>query len=303
MGQVVSVNKENVESLALQPAPDAPPVGQLLVYADSTTGELTTIDSSGVSRALTGASGGGSSPCLSFGAVNIPISNPLYPSASAISMSSGNTDLYTCPSSRLALCVDVILTNPTGNSNSITCLAEVKVSSTYHTFDFISNSLAAGSAGRSQSMAPFLLHAGESFSVNCDHSGGSAWASIIEFDSTANINDSRLFTLASGDNTVFTCPAGKTVQFVGFPSALNLPQTGWVWYWNASLGIRTVSMNAVPSGGSPAAANQIATASSISDKQMLQQQFYGGMHPGDFINVHTDSAAAAQTAWVIYTQQ
>lgn len=139
--------------------------------------------------------------------------------------------------------------------------------------------------------------------MNTDRAGGSVWASIIEFDATANINDSRLFTLASGDNTIFTVPVGKTVQFIGFPSALNLPQTGWVWYWNATGGIRTISINAVPSGSSPSAANQIATASSISDRRMMQQQFYGGLNPGDFINVHTDSAATTQTAWVIYTQQ
>lgn len=254
-------------------------------------------------NAVTGG-GGAASTTLSFGAVNIPISNPLYPKAYSIGMAaSGNNDLYTVPSNRLALVVDVLLTNPTGNTGTITCLAAAKVGGVYHTFDFISNALAVGSAGRSQSLAPFLLHAGEGFAVNTDRAGGSVWASIIEFDATANINDSRLFTLASGDNTVFTVPAGKTVQFVGFPSGLSLPQSGWVWYWNATGGIRTVSMNAVPSGGSPSAANTIAASASIPDRQMVQQQFYGGLNPGDFINVHTDSALATQTAWVIYTQQ
>ncbi len=252
-------------------------------------------------------SGGGvgtGSTTLSFGAINIPISNPLYPKAYSISMaSSGNNDLYTVPTNRLALVVDTLLTNPTGNTGTITCLAAAKVGGVYHTFDFISNALAVGSAGRSQSQAPFLLHAGETYAVNTDRAGGSVWASIIEFDATANINDARLFSLSAGNNTLFTVPVGKTVQFVGFPSALNLPQSGFVWYWNASLGIRTVSINAVPSGGSPSNANQIVAPSSIADKQMVQQQFYGGLNPGDFINVNTDAGTATQTAWVIYTQQ
>src|SRR5260370_30729440 len=159
----------------------------------------------------------------------------------------------------MALCVDTILTNPAGNATTLTCLAEVKISGVYHTFDFISNALGIGSYGRTQSMAPFLLHAGEGFSVNCDHSGGTAWASIIEFDASANINDARLFSLASGNNTLFTVPAGKTVQLIGFPSALNLVQSGFVWYWNHTLASPTVTISVVPNAGSPAVANQIFT--------------------------------------------
>src|SRR5260370_7455327 len=135
----------------------------------------------------------------------------------------------------MALCVDTILTNPAGNATTLTCLAEVKISGVYHTFDFISNALGIGSYGRTQSMAPFLLHAGEGFSVNCDHSGGTAWASIIEFDASANINDARLFSLASGNNTLFTVPAGKTVQLIGFPSAPNLLQIRSLRYINPPL--------------------------------------------------------------------
>jgi hypothetical protein len=36
---------------------------------------------------------------------------------------------------------------------------------------------------------------------------------------------------------------------------------------------------------------------------MVQQTFYGGLNPGDFINVNVDAATATQTAYVIYTQQ
>lgn len=247
--------------------------------------------------------GSGSGMNLSFGSVNIPITGVRFPKAYATNMgASGDNDLYTVPANKLALVVDVLLTNPTGNSGPITALAEAKVAGVYHTFDFISNALAVGNFGKSQSMAPFLLHAGETFAVNTDRAGGSVWASIIEFDATANINDARLFSLASGDNTVFTVPSGKTVQFVGYPSALNLPQGGWIWYWNASLGIRTIKANVVPSGSSPSVNNQIF-GGSIPDKQMMQQLCYGSLNPGDFININTDANTATQTAWVIYTLQ
>lgn len=264
-------------------------------------------DSSGYKLSDTGAAcgsgGGGVNNTLSFGAVNIAITNPLYPKAYVMNAAAGNVDLYTVPTGRLALAVDMIVTNPTGNSEAVTVLAEVKTGGVYHTFDFVANQIAVGSAGRSVSMAPFLLHAGESLSINTSAAGVTVWASVIEFDATANINDARLFSLSVGNNTIFTVPAGKTVQFIGFPAALSLIQSGWVWYWNNTGATRTVSLNVVPSGQSPAANNTIFAAAGISSQQMVQQQFYGSLAPGDFVSVNTDSAASAQMAWVIYTQQ
>jgi hypothetical protein len=245
---------------------------------------------------------GGGGPTLSFGAINLSVSNVLYPKAYSINMGSGNVDLYTVPANRMALWVDTVVTNPTGSGGAMTTLVQAKVSGTYHTFDFVSAGLAAGSYGRTAAQAPFLLLAGEIASVNLSTTGASVWPSIIEFDASANIARSVLFSLASGNNTVFTVPAGKTVQFVAFPSASSLPQVGTLWYWNNSGGTPTVSMNVVPNAGSPSLQNQIFTGS-IANQQMAQQTFYGGLNPGDFINVNTSSATATQTAYVIYTLQ
>lgn len=251
-----------------------------------------------------GGGGGGAPVALSFGAINLAVSNTLYPKAYAISMAApGNVDLYTVPVGRLALVIDCLITNPTGNTGAVTCMGAVKTGGLYHTFDFICNNMAAGNNGRSQSLAPFLLRAGESFAVNTNRAGCSVWASIIEFDATANINDARLFALNAGDNTLFTVPANKTIQLIGFPSALNLGQSGWVWYWNNTLAIRNINMHVVPSGGAPSNNNKINGVTVCNDLQMVQQQFYGGLSPGDFININTDSNIATQTAWVIYTQQ
>ncbi len=107
--------------------------------------------------------------------------------------------------------------------------------------------------------------------------------------------------MSAGANTLFTVPAGKTVTLIGFPSALNLIDANWIWYWNNSGLARTVAVNIVPSGSSPANANAIFNAGSIGNQQMNQVEFMGTLNPGDFININTDAATTTQTAWVIYT--
>jgi len=241
---------------------------------------------------------------MSFGPINIPLTNAKFPSAYAISSASGNVDLYTVPAGRNALVLETMFTNPIGNAGAVTTLAEFKdTAGTYHTFDFIANNVAAGAASHANSMAPFLLHAGEKFAVNNSASGMSVWAYVVEFDATVPIFDARLLSLSSGANTLFTVPAGKTVSLIGFPAALNLVEAPTIWYWNNSGGARTITVNIVPNAGSPANANAIFNAGSILNQQMSQVEFMATLNPGDFININTDAATATQTAWVIYTQK
>src|SRR5215831_15383930 len=106
-----------------------------------------------------GAGGGGTSISVPFGSVNVAVSNPKYPAVSGLNMASGNVDLYTVPAGRLALAMNVIVTNPTGAAGSLTTISEVKVSGSYHTFDFVANGVFPGQTA-SVEMVPFLLHAG-----------------------------------------------------------------------------------------------------------------------------------------------
>jgi hypothetical protein len=251
------------------------------------------------------AGSGGTSIAVPFGSVNVAVNNPKYPPVSSLNMASGNVDLYTVPAGRLALALNVIVTLPTGAAGPLTVLSEVKVSGSYHTFDFVANGVFSGQTA-SQEMVPFLLHAGESFSLNNSIAGGSAWAAIVEFDNTANIADSRLFSLSAGNNTLFTVPAGKTVTFMGFLTGFNQIGTGYVFYWNNSGATRTIFFNLVPSGGSPNNNNEVFPTTGLPTVATLQQSsntIFGNMAPGDFINLNTDAATTEQVAWVIYTQQ
>jgi hypothetical protein len=257
----------------------------------------------GTSSGWTAVGGSGSSYAMNFsGGVTVALTNPKFPSAYALNLSAGDTDLYTVPANRKALLLSAPFTNPTGNGNSPIVLAEVKTGGVYHTFDFVSNGAPAGTYGSDLAVAPFLLAAGESFSVNCGSSGDSVWAFLVEFDATVPIQDARLFSLAAGNNTLFTVPASKTVAFMGFPaSGSGGIQRGRVWYWNNTGANRIITMNAVPSGSSPSVNNQFQSAATAGNQQMVQQTFYGGLLPGDFININTDVNTATQTAYVIYT--
>lgn len=238
---------------------------------------------------------------LAFGGLQVGISNPKFPACYNVAgLAAGDTDLYTCPAGRKALFIDALFTNPTGNANSPIMLAEVKVSGVYHTFDFVAQGEPAGTWGKSNAVQPFLLAAGETLAVHCSSSGNSIWPFIIEFDASAQIFDARLFSLNAGNNTLFTVPAGKTIILGNFPGATQNPYRGRIWYWNASGGARNISLNVVPNGGSVAAANQINCTTGIGNNNPVQCIFYGGLNPGDFINVNTDANTASQMAYLIY---
>jgi len=268
---------------------------------DSTTGNFYSCKTGGWNQ-VTGGGGGSSNSVISMGAVSVPITNPKFPVAYSINTPAGDTDLYTVPANRKALVIEVVFTNPAGNSGSVSCDAEVKIAGVYHRFDFATLGATVGTYASINSVAPFLLAAGETFAVNTDHAGLTVWPYIVEFDSSVPIFDARLLSLNAGNNTLFTVPANKTISFIAFPSSFNYPLQGHVWYYNLSGTNRTVQINAVPSGGSPGVGNAIFNAA-VTQRQMAQPILYGGLAPGDFLNVNTDANTATQMAWVIYVLQ
>src|SRR5215469_3730632 len=83
---------------------------------DSTTGNFYSCKA-GAWNQVTGGGGGSSSFVISMGAVSIPITNPKFPVAYSINTAAGDIDLYTVPANRKALVIEVVFTNPTGNSS------------------------------------------------------------------------------------------------------------------------------------------------------------------------------------------
>jgi hypothetical protein len=240
---------------------------------------------------------------LSFacGPMSVPLQNVKYPSVYSLALGTGNTDLYTVPAGRKALLIDTVCTLVGGGTWTI--FHQLKVGASYFKFGFAVSAQAAAN-GLSNSAAPFLLNAGESYAVNNNQTGTSTsiWPYIIEFDASAPIFRSSLGSFSAGNNTIFTVPAACTISLYGMPSGFALAMAGVLLYFNASGATRTVSWNAVPNGGSPAAANLIQAATAVPDGTMNNAVFWGGLAAGDFININTDASTAGQVAWVNYVK-
>jgi hypothetical protein len=199
-----------------------------------------------------------------------------------------------------------MVTNSTGGS--ISYYPEIKISATYYRIGSTSNE-SSGGIGHNYGMLPnrsqpILLDAGETFAVNSNAVGLTIWSNIIEFDNTAKLKRADLRTWATGENTLFTAPANKTVSF-GLPglTIANLPATQQtaICYVNGSGSSRTLSaIHIVPSGGSTNVNNQFAGSNTIGNGNAFGKFFYGNLNAGDSVVLVTDANTAGQFAWVNY---
>lgn len=226
----------------------------------------------------------------------------VVPVGGLFAMGAGDTDIYTVPPGKKAFPVECTYTNPTGSGGTVLCFAEYKSGGVYTKYDFIANNATAGTTGTVALLAPMLLNAGESFSVNIDNGGRlSLWPYILEFDDPGNLFVQRLTTFIAGDNTVMVCPSDgvsimSNIENVGAGGVLK----GTLWYFNNSGVGRTIGWNAVPSGGSPGNANQLTSGVVVGTPSILVKNFYGGSRAGDFFSINTDANTAGQVAWVIF---
>lgn len=201
----------------------------------------------------------------------------------------GTIDLYTCPSGKRALIMRYVACGGTSQGN-----LKLKVSGTYYT---VNNSTLGG--GTALNWLPLILEAGEIISVVVTSgSGTNLWLQVLEFGNTASIKTSKTLTLANGNNTIYTVPAGKTAYILDNQATTGM-LNGAVHYFNNSGGTRTVATYVVPSGGIPGSGNQYNTTQSVSNG--VGNTAVGraiSMKAGDFIVVNIDAGTATQTAWI-----
>lgn len=218
-------------------------------------------------------------------------------------LATGNTDLYTVPAGKFAYVErSQIIYNASGGS--VTYYPELKVGATYYRLGTATT--VATTVGATPSFGTgMVLNAGEVFAVNCATTAGlnvrgSAW----EWDATdARLATARNLALASGNNTLFTVPAGKTVALVvaNLTVAFAAPT---VQIANSTGGSLNYYLNIVPSGGSVGATNQFQVATAVADVTSTAFNAASALAAGDFINVNSSGADASahQIAWVTYYQ-
>lgn len=217
---------------------------------------------------------------------------------SGLSATSGTVDWYTCPTGKRAAVMSFSYCLASG-SGTITPM--LKSGGIYYN---LNSALTASTIGTSGLVNLLVLDANESFSTNQSSATINVWVSIMEYDSDISLKTIKLLSLVNGNNTIYTCPAGKSAIFMGSnicpcDATATLPRV--VNYWNNSGGTRNIQVYHVPSGGAASSSNlilpngpQAVTTGSFLTNQIAQNC----MNVGDFIVINTDAATATQFTWV-----
>jgi hypothetical protein len=242
-----------------------------------------------------------------------PIFSPgggLLPNAKCVNLTrqntagTGNIDLndavtgstYTVPAGKIAVVGRGTIFN--NNAATATFYVALKVSGTYYQISITATATSGNAGTLASTSAPIVLAAGDVLAVNCDKNAINVWMSLIEADDTSAIKTARILSLSNGDNTLYTCPAGKSAIILG-PTGMNaLNAQGAVGITNNSGAGRNYYLNIVTNGGSPATANKMMAATTINNATSTSITLGASFGAGDFLNMNTTSGTATQTAWV-----
>lgn len=202
----------------------------------------------------------------------------------------GTVDLYTAPTGKKGFVTNFYLLN----SSSMTALPQIKISSTYYNLIAPAINSAAVNFGLG-----YVINSGETLAVNSlTNPGGRAWAQVLEIDNSVPIYTAINLSLSSGNNTLYTCPSGKTATLIDSVAGNFSIGTSAGRYVNSSGSNRNVIFYHVPNGGSPGTSN-IFFSTTLPTNQSNFPSYPRPMVPGDSIVVNTD-ASGNQIAWVTY---
>lgn len=218
-----------------------------------------------------------------------------FPSGFLGNAGSGNVDLYTCPAGKRASVSYISCFNSAGTTTTIQ--PEIYVSGTYYKIGNTSTVATTAQGNLLVGKQAIILEAGEKISVNTSQAGMNFWANIVEFDNTAPIKTGKILTLSNGNNTLYTCPAGKKAVTLDFDLCVNYELQKFL-YFNNSGGSRTITWYAVPNGSSPGTSNTMGNETVNSGLAAARKIGAVMLNAGDFIVVNTTAGTATQTAWV-----
>lgn len=223
--------------------------------------------------------------------------NPVPKVVSQSSSSTGNVDLYTVPAGKKVFIAQFFCW---GRGTSVNCRLSINSGGTYYLLgtNAVSTTI--------QYLLPTfcLALAGEKIAYNLSAAATvNTRLSFWEFDDDTPIVRGALFTLANGDNTVYTCPAGKQAYPLSFHRDVgnNVGNTNTVNYWNGSGGTRAISFYYVPAGGSAATTNRTFTGSVSNNDGLLginNSTTFPTLNAGDSFVINTDAATNTQVAWI-----
>lgn len=231
-----------------------------------------------------GGGGGNSTPGLDLTGVS-------FPKVMGSNLPTGHNTLYTVPANKRALLFSYKVFNP--SAGSITYYAELYVGGSYYRLE-AGGTITTGAENNSVLAAPLVLEAGDVFSYNTATTAGLnvVWA-CIEFDDTCKLKSPRLLGVASGDQTLYTVPAGKTAMIWNNEFSVQ----GGLVVANGGAGIN-YKIHLVPSGGAPGTTNQIVKLFAGGTNSSIVKNLNCSLGAGDYFNVNVSGALASAMVWV-----
>ena len=216
----------------------------------------------------------------------------------ASNLGSGNVDLYTVPAGKRLILLNAVWSNPTGGSLSASL--QVKISSTYTR---VGNVIAAASnAYNTTGSLLYTYEAGEVVALNTTGAGLNFWAKAILVDDTVPWKSVKSFAPTTGDNVVYTVPAGKHAIVHHANLHFGLITDGMIQYFNESGSTVTAIEYIIPSGGTKGATSQFfSTTVASSVTSSVGKEIPGVLEPGDQVVVNL-SASASVWMWLTVTE-
>lgn len=209
-----------------------------------------------------------------------------------------DNDLYTVPVGKRAIIVGASYNS---SGSSVTLIIQVKISGTY--YRLAANIVNTTLTNSILSTGHLILEAGDTYSINASATGVNANLTVYTFDSTNPWKSARIISFVSGDNTVYTCPAGK-VAYLAAAAAYGLVSTASMstspFVANMTGGNVNYIWNIVPSGGSPGVSNKMAqnlTVATGAVAVMGTTVNPFSLSAGDFLSLNSNSTGQ-QIAWV-----
>lgn len=222
-----------------------------------------------------------------------------FPSGFVSNAGSGNVDIYTCPTGKRAIITYIYAYNTAGTTT--TMYPVIYVSGTYYRIGGSANVATLSNGQVLNLSAPtsswIILEAGEKIGVNTTQAGLNLYANVMEFDNTAPLKTSKVVSMGNGNNTIYTCPAGKKALILDQWVGINLSMKKLYYFNNSGLS-NAITWYAVPSGGSTGSTNQLATET-VNNATLSVRQGGGWMlNAGDFLVCNTPTGTATQTGWI-----
>jgi len=202
----------------------------------------------------------------------------LYPNVFGSALVMGDNDLYTVPTGKKAMLVGYSVFAP---SLAVDYYPTLKSSSVYYRLA-ATVTAAAATAASVTIASPVILSAGETFAVNtATNDGLNIWLRVIEF-TEGNFKAANILGPANGNNTIYTCPTGKSAIFV-HPTVNTDPA---ILLSNDSGGTRQYNVTI--------AGNDMCATENTANNAVRVKSYVFTITAGDTIVVSTNSATATQ---------